>query len=108
MLMPTIPASTRDEYSRAAFPLPVKMDVAFPKRELFTSVMASSSVFTRITESTGPKISSRAMVISGRTLSKIVGPRKKPSPSHLTARPSRSGVAPSATPLSMYPSTRVL
>ena len=36
MLTPTIPHSMRDAYSRAAFPSPVKIDVVFPKRELFT------------------------------------------------------------------------
>ena len=56
-----------------------RFNVAFPNGERFTSSIASSSVFTRITDSTGPKISSFAIVISGVTLSKIVGPRKKPS-----------------------------
>ena len=56
------------------------MDVVFPKRELLTKPIASSRDFTRITDSTGPKISSRAIVMSGRTLSKIVGPTKKPAP----------------------------
>ena len=77
------------------------MDVALPKRELFTCAMASASVFTRITESTGPKISSRAMVMSGFTLSKMVGPTKKPSRFWPAARPSHTGLAPSATPFSM-------
>ena len=67
MFTPTIPHSIRDAYSRADFPSLVKIEVVLPNFELFTSSIASSSVFTRITDSTGPKISSFAMVISGVT-----------------------------------------
>jgi hypothetical protein len=50
-----MPTWQRELYSRALLPLAVKMAVALPKGQLFTKSMASSSVFTRITESTGPK-----------------------------------------------------
>ena len=65
--------------------------------------MASSRVSTWIMATTGPKISSLAMVMSGVTLSKMVGPIKKPLgwPSTLTFRPSRTRLAPSAMPFSM-------
>src|SRR4051794_32016145 len=53
-------------------------------------IYQSSSVFTRTTDSTGPKISSFAIVISAVTLSKIVGPRKKPPSAVFVARPSTS------------------
>src|ERR1022692_4433501 len=80
----------------------VSVAVALPKGQAFTKSMASSSVLTRITLSTGPNISSRAMVIWGVTWSKMVGPRKYPpgpkGAPRLHSRPSTKGTAPSATP----------
>jgi hypothetical protein len=54
---------------------------------------------------TGPKISSRAIVISGVTSSNTVGCTKYPGSSSATRAPPATIVAPSRFPVSMYPST---
>ena len=65
MFTPTMPASTSCLNLRTAAPDSVKIDAPLPKRLLFTASIASSSVSTWISDSTGPKISSRASSISG-------------------------------------------
>src|SRR5262245_22475146 len=64
MLMPTIPAFTRCLNSRAVFPERVKMEAPLPYGERLIVSIALSRSSARITFSTGPKISSRANVIS--------------------------------------------
>ena len=65
MFTPTMPASTSCLKRRTAAPDSVKIDTPLPKREPFTASIASSSVSTWISDSTGPKISSRATSMSG-------------------------------------------
>ncbi|EDT42479.1 hypothetical protein BamMEX5DRAFT_1709 [Burkholderia ambifaria MEX-5] len=57
MLMPTWPTSISLWNLRAAAPLCVKMPTPLPIGFALTSAIASSSVSTSITTSTGPKIS---------------------------------------------------
>ena len=62
----------------------------------------SSTERNGITESTGPKISSRAIVIEFVTPSKMVGSTKKPLPLPTWARPPPATTwAPSRLPASM-------
>ena len=65
-----------------------------------------------MTEATGPKISSWAMVMSGVTRSKMVGPMKWPpsQPGVTTSglRPSSARSAPSSMPFWIKPSMRAL
>ena len=70
--------------------------------------MATASPSSRagMTLSTGPKISSRAMVEEFSTLEKTVGSTNQPFSRCAGRPPPVASVAPSATPLSMYPSTR--
>src|ERR671920_505658 len=70
------------------------MEQALPKGESLVNSMASSRLPTLTTERTGPKISSRATRISPSTLSRMVGPMKKPS-SRGGSRPSSTTFAPS-------------
>jgi hypothetical protein len=56
--MPIIPTCTLRGNVRAASPLPVEIAVAFAYALALTSSIASSSVRTRATHSTGPKIPS--------------------------------------------------
>ena len=58
-LTPIIPTCTRRWKVRAASPLEVKMAQPLAKDCALISAIASSSVSTRTTTSTGPKISSR-------------------------------------------------
>ena len=78
ILIPTMPAFTRCLNSRATFPERVKMEAPLPYGERLIVSSASSRLSARITFSTGPKISSRATVISFSTWSRTVAPRKKP------------------------------
>ena len=64
------------------------------------SANASSRSFTGQTVATGPKISSRPMLIAGDTWSNTVGPTKNPSVGSAALRPSATSLAPSATPVS--------
>src|SRR6478752_6773437 len=68
--------------------------------------IASSSDSAWMTDSTGPKISSRATSMSGVTSSMMVGPTKAPAAlSPLSSRPSSTTFAPSAAPLSIQERT---
>ena len=68
---------------------------------------ASSSSLNGITDSTGPKISSRAMLMSLDTSVNSVGVTKLPSASSPELRvPPQTSRAPSACPCSISPSTR--
>ena len=58
----------------APIPLDVKIEVALALGCAFISAIASSSVFTGQIDATGPKISSRPMVILADTSSNTVGP----------------------------------
>ena len=78
MLTPTIEAVARRAYSRAALPLEVKIEVALALGCARMTAIASSRLATGVIDATGPKISSRPIVIAGDTSSKSVGPRKKP------------------------------
>ncbi len=78
MLTPTIEAVARRAYSRAALPLEVKIDVAFALGCACITAIASSREPTGVIEATGPKISSRPIVIVGGTPSKSVGPEEEP------------------------------
>ena len=70
---------------------------------VFASRIASSSESNGITDTTGPKISSRAIRISFVTPSKTVGMRKAPSASSGSegGSPPTTTVAPSPIPISM-------
>ena len=63
--MPTMPAWTSNWNWRAAPPSRVKIAVPLPYGLSLTSSSASSYVATRMTSSTGPKISLRYDSISG-------------------------------------------
>ena len=56
--MPTMPTLTSNWNCRATPPSRVKIATPLPYGFSFTSRTASSYVFTRVTPSTGPKISS--------------------------------------------------
>src|SRR4028118_2410933 len=73
------------------------MEQALPKREPLVNSTASSRLPTLTTLKTGPKISSRATLISPVTLSRMVGPKKKPS-SLGGARRARTTSAPPLPP----------
>ena len=75
MLMPSMPAWICSRKCRAAAPESVKMEQALPNCEPLVNAMASSSVFVRTIDSTGPKISSRATRMSPVARSSNVGPR---------------------------------
>ena len=64
-------------------------EVPFAKQVLLVEVMPSSKSCTRLIASTGPKISSRPTLMSSVTLSKMVGPTKKPfsNPGTTRSRP---------------------
>src|SRR6266545_901921 len=104
-LIPTIPACASNWNWRATPPSRVKIAVPFPYGFSFTSRTASLYVATRVTPSTGPKISSLYASISGVTLSSSETPRKKPSPSGADSRPSATTSAPWLRAPSMYPAT---
>jgi hypothetical protein len=73
-----------------------------PKRTPLATRSADSVSGTRISERTGPKISSCAMRMSAATLSKIAGATKKPRshPASFTRVPPRTRRAPSLRPIS--------
>ncbi len=77
------------------------MEAPLPNAERFAASIAWSRSSIRITLSTGPKTSSRAMVIVSRTLSTIVAPEVEPvgRVGDRTPRPSQTIVAPSFSPL---------
>ena len=77
-----------------------------PYSESLANSMASSSVEYVVMESTGPKISSRNMVISGVTSANTVGRTKKPL-SKLSGipNPPATRVAPSSIPAAIYDET---
>mmetsp|Transcript_25315 Transcript_25315/g.63391 ORF Transcript_25315/g.63391 Transcript_25315/m.63391 type:complete len:235 (-) Transcript_25315:962-1666(-) len=111
MLIPTWPTSTSFWNFRAALPERVKMAVPFPYMLALTSAMAASSDSVRSTSNTGPKISCRYASMSGRTLSRTVGPTKLPVSypgGGNTPRPSSNTLAPWSTPLWMSASIRAL
>src|SRR3954463_2977904 len=90
-LIPIIPVCALALNSRAACPDLVKIEEELPYSEAFTTSRASYKFFALTTDSTGPKVASRAMRIEGFALSKIVGPTKYPSDSqHASLRPSRA------------------
>ena len=74
-LMPTMPALTRCLNVLAALPSPVNRTAALPNPLWLQASMPWSRLPVRITERTGPKISSRTIFIRVAALSKIVGPR---------------------------------
>src|SRR5436190_4956923 len=102
--MSTIPACTSNWNCRATPPSRVKIAVPLPYGLSFTSLTASSYVSTRVTPSTGPKISSSYAFMPGRTLSSSEGLRKKPSGGAFS-RPSTSTSAPSPVASSTYEAT---
>ncbi len=102
--MPTIPACTSNWNWRAAPPSRVKIAVPLPYGLSLTSCTASSYVPTRVTPSTGPKISSSYAFMPGFTSSMSDGLRKKPS-AGAPSRPSTSTFAPSAVAPSTYEAT---
>jgi hypothetical protein len=61
--------------SRAAAPEEVKIAAPLPKAERLAASIAASRSSIRITLRTGPKTSSRAIVIESITLSRTVAPR---------------------------------
>ena len=67
-LMPIIPALKYCLNCRAAHPLRVKMEAPLPYTQSRPMASASSRSSARTTESTGPKISSRATRISGSNM----------------------------------------
>ena len=83
----------------------MKIATPLPYGFSFARRTASSYVSARTTDSTGPKISSRYASISGVTSSRSDTPRKNPSPSTSSSRPSATTVAPWSLPLSMYDAT---
>src|SRR5262245_14012673 len=107
-LTPIMPTVTSRWNRRAASPLAVKTAVPLPYGLALMSAIASSRVSTRVTTSTGPKISSRYASISAVTWSSTVGPTKNPSsyPSTTSPRPSTTSVAPCSSPEPMYPTIR--
>ena len=68
--------------------------------------IASSSDAAWMTDSTGPKISSRATSMSGVTPSRIVGPTNAPSGLASGRRPSTAMVAPASAPRSIHATIR--
>ena len=78
-------------YSEAARPYGVSLAMA----------TASASVSNSITDRTGPKISSRAIVMSLRTPSKTVGGTNQPPVSSRIRSPPVTTRAPSSRPTSM-------
>ena len=88
---------------RAALPDDVKIEAALALGWARIASRAPARSATGHTDATGPKISSRAIVMAGSTESKTEGPRKKPSPAFGVAAdlPSSTRWAPSEIPLSM-------
>ena len=80
-------------------------EAARPYGVSFARATASASVSNSITESTGPKISSRATLMSLRTPSKIVGGTNQPPVSCRIRSPPVTTRAPSSRPIPMYRST---
>jgi hypothetical protein len=78
-LMPIMPHSISLRNFRAAPPEAVKIELPLPKGVALAKAMASSSDAARMTDNTGPKISSWAMRMAGVTSSNTVGPTKKTS-----------------------------
>src|SRR5437867_869387 len=76
MFTPTIDAVAYLLNSRAVLPLDVKIDVALAFGCACIRAIASASEDTGLIDATGPKISSRPMVIDGDTSSNTVGPTK--------------------------------
>ena len=72
-LIQTVPALTRGAISRAVLMFSVQMLAARPYRVLLASSTASSGVLNVISTTTGPKISTCAMVAAGDTSVKRVG-----------------------------------
>ena len=84
-----------------------EMEVALPKGDLFTRSIALDKLPIRMADSTGPRISSWAIAVSGVTRSKTVSARENPPTSVWTQRPSDTGAAPSATPFSIHLAPRL-
>ena len=78
-LMPIMPTVTARWNVRAASPEDVKIAVPLPYGLALTRAIASARSATRITTSTGPKISSTYARMSVVTPSRTVGPTKNPS-----------------------------
>ena len=93
---PTMPTSMSNSNWRAVPPSRVNTAVPLAKGLELISSTASSYVFTRTTESTGPKISSSYTFMPGATRSTSETPTKKPSPSNCCVVPSTTTSAPSA------------
>src|SRR6185312_4425258 len=89
-LMPIIPTWISRWNLRAAPPSLVNTAVPLPYGPLLMSSMPSSKVFTRTTDSSGPKISSTYTLDEVGTPSNSVGPSQNPSdsPLGLASRPS--------------------
>ena len=94
-----MPARSRPATSWARATSRVQTAAASPKGVALARRMSSSRSENFSTESTGPKISSRAIAISSLTFVNTVGSMKKPvSPTRL---PPVAQVAPSRFPASM-------
>ena len=86
----------------------VQIEQVSPYGVLFTSASMACGSSQRSTESTGPKISSRAIVLSWVTSANTVGSMKQPParPGSGGGPPPATSRAPSARPWAMKPSTR--
>jgi hypothetical protein len=101
---PTWPESTARATRTARDTSWVQTDPDRPYCVELTSASISASSRKRIAVSTGPKISSRAIVICDDASANNTGRTKWPGPS--TVPPPHTIDAPSSRPEAMYPSTR--
>src|SRR5437868_11317254 len=106
MLIPTLPVDTRLRNLRAAAPLDVKIELAFPYGEWSIMAMASSTDAAWTTESTGPKISVSISGLAAGRPSRTVGPTNEPSPPAWKSRPSTIARAPWSAPWPISECTR--
>ena len=99
----TKPASAAAAVSCATPRSLVQIEQVNPNGVLFTSASMACGSSQRSTESTGPKISSRAIVMSWVTPAKTVGSMKQPPASAGSAGgpPPATSRAPSAWPRAM-------
>ena len=100
--MPTVPARRALVIRSARLMSEVQTVAARPYSVAFAIAMASSSSVNGMTDSTGPKISSRAMVMSLCTSVNRVGATKLPAARSPSPRvPPQTSRAPSSWPVPM-------
>ena len=105
--MPTVPARMALVIRMARLMSLVQTVAARPYSVSLAIRIASSSSANGITDSTGPKISSRAMLMSFDTSVNSVGATKLPAASSPSLRvPPQTSRAPSALPVSISARTR--